>query len=61
MSTGGGPGSEVRGRQGEDREDRTAGEAAPLLPTPRMEGSQGDLRKGDQEETTENLISEEMQ
>lgn len=38
-----------------------SGEGASFSPQPRIEGSQGDLRKEDQEGITENLISEEMQ
>ena len=58
---GGGGGSEARGWQGENREDRTSGKAAPSLPTSRIEGSQEDFNKEDQEKIAENLISEEMQ
>lgn len=61
MSIGGGGGSEARGWQGENREDGTSGKAAPSLPTCRIEGSQGDFNKDDQEEIAENQISEEMQ
>lgn len=61
MGTGGGGGSEMRGWQEGNREGRTSGKVAPFLPTPRIEGSQGDLDKEGQEETAENPISGEMQ
>ena len=40
----------MRGWQEGNREGRTSGKVAPFLPTPRIEGSQGDLDKEGQEE-----------